>query len=141
MLYHQMCYDFGMVTISIVVLYLGVRITTFSQHFIVWFYTSLPECLRWVLDMLYLRSSFLQRIFSYRLKCTAVENYDNDSVIKELARNVGLTLESHKVHTKDGYILTLHRCYFQKHLQKIQNECSNASNRPILVMHGLMQVS
>jgi hypothetical protein len=94
-----------------------------------------------MLDTLYLRSPFLQRIFSFRLLDATVVSCGSLTVAEELARRAGLEFESHDVTTKDGYKLTLHRCYLPKSRRdKEQSESISGRSNPVFLMHGLMQV-
>jgi hypothetical protein len=133
--------DGGKVVISIIILFLGVRIITFIQNFVVWFYTSLPRPLVHVLDTFYFRSTLMQRLFSFRLLDTTTIS-GSRTVAEDLARKVGLSFESHTVTTKDGYMLTLHRCYLPTQSTSLSSSSMplESSRPPVLLMHGFMQV-
>ena len=141
--------DVCLIALSVLVVYLGVRVATHSQNFIVWFYKSTPHWMRWLLDMIYLRSSWLQRIFSYRLKIKetveACDDISGQSVAGDLARSVGLSFETHRVRTKDGCNLILHRCFLPPHrknrdINRGRGVRTAEAQCPVLLGHGLMQV-
>jgi len=61
--------------------------------------------------------------FLYLLFLAPSRNLSDLSVV-DLANNLGLSLETHLVHTEDGYIIQLHRI--------------PGKGRPVLLQHGLM---
>jgi lysosomal acid lipase/cholesteryl ester hydrolase len=91
------------------------------------FYYNCPSKYLWILDTLYLHSVSLQKIFSFHLN----GGKSFSTSIDDLAHECGLTIETHKVVTDDGYMLTLHRLK--------NNSCPHSY--PVLVMHGLLQDS
>ena len=130
----ESCIYVGKVALSVIILFTAVRLVSFIQNFIVWFYTSLPSPLSSFLDSLYFRSAILQRIFSFRLlDSTEVHiNGKYSTVAEGLARQAGLDFEYHEVTSKDGYILNLHRCY--------SSDVVDTSRPPVFLMHGCLQV-
>lgn len=93
------------------------------------FYYNWPSKYLWILDSIYNKSTLLRKTFSYHL-------LGAESIIDNIHHIVtgcdGMEITSHKVETKDGFILELHRCNFVG---------VNPSKGPVLIMHGLLQDS
>lgn len=136
--YIQSGYNGGKVVVSVIILYLAVRAVTCIQNFIMWWYTSLPFVLSRALDTLYSRSILLRRVFSFRLLGSMDTKDSTRRAAEDLAIKAGLFFESHDVTTKDGYVLTLHRCYTP--VSDGTPFITEHARPPVFLMHGLMQV-
>jgi lysosomal acid lipase/cholesteryl ester hydrolase len=85
----------------------------------------------WLWDQVYLRSTFLQQIFSYRL---GLYNFNTTETAEILCQVSGISLETHRTITPDGFEIILHRCSLQQ-----PSSLTPSSLPPVLLVHGLMQ--
>jgi lysosomal acid lipase/cholesteryl ester hydrolase len=91
-------------------------------------YRQSRQQIQWIWDQIYVHSTFLQQIFSYRLG-----EYNSNTVhtANHLCLVSGLSLKTHKTVTEDGYEIILHNCCLSQTTPK--------KRPPVLLVHGLMQ--
>lgn len=127
------------VLVAVLFLSIGLRLWSCFQNSMLRGYETAPTIIQSMLDSIYLRSSLLQRVFSFRFRAgeDAFQSAasGDDSVAELLARESGLTFESHIITAKDGFNLSLHRCYLST------GDALPRERLPVIVMHGLMQDS
>jgi lysosomal acid lipase/cholesteryl ester hydrolase len=101
------------------------------------FFFILVEKLPWLWDQIYFRSTLLQQIFSYRLGQYNLSTIDTAASLCQIS---GISLETHRTITPDGFEIILHRCSLQKDDNASPLASSSSSTRPpVLLVHGLMQ--
>ena len=130
-------------------------IVVFPLLIVSWFMKPLRKAFQYI----YLRSSILQNLFSFRAVCD--ENFDikhDEPVtdIDQLAGLLGLTAEHHEVQTIDGYVLGLQRLKRKVRtsttsasvssstlfLLSSSSPSSSQSNKgAVLLLHGTLQDS
>lgn len=107
--------------------------------------------IRKLFSFIYLRSRWLQAIFSYRL-CDESFNINQVEVITNidtLAASLGLAVEHHEVQSIDGYVLGMQRLSLLSSDGKNKDGSSRSSNNSptgvfkgsILLLHGTLQDS
>ena len=109
-------------------------------------YSLTPRSIKYCLDYAYLRSHWLQSVFTFHFDCVGqsalAPTYllpSTPSTIDILANNCALSVTPLQLQTDDGYILTLHR------LTKVSSNphCDNGTStkQPVLIIHGLLMSS
>jgi lysosomal acid lipase/cholesteryl ester hydrolase len=92
--------------------------------------------IQWIWDRMYVHSTFLQKIFSYRL---GEYNLNTIHTARELCLISGLSLQTHKTFTQDGYEIILHNCRRRNSSSDDYSHSTHAHGPPVLLVHGLMQ--